>query len=171
MNNSRVDFGAAFQFAMLTNNLKFAAKKQYFAKVYEKNETITQKQTIQIYCTLFTQLNAALVQKSFDEAIFNEKNSVASSENDPRPVNLNAKEKSIVDDADDENDDDDEEQEQEEAEVMMSSLQTNSQMKKVTKKTKKLQLKSQATEAPKCSKCRLQSTSSSNYLEVKTCTN
>jgi hypothetical protein len=99
-------------------------KKQYQAQYFERyqnNETVTQKQTIQIYCTLFTQLaasNAPLVKKSFDEAIFNERNSIPSSENDPRPVNLNAKEKSIVDDADDENDNDDEQQEQEEAEVM-----------------------------------------------------
>jgi hypothetical protein len=98
--------------------LKKQYQSQYFAKVHEKNETISQNQTIQIYCTLFTQLTVALVKKSFDEAIFNEKNSVPSSENDPRPVNLSAKEKSIVDDADDENDDDDEQQEQEEAEVM-----------------------------------------------------
>jgi hypothetical protein len=94
---------------------------QYFAKVYEKNETISQKQTIEIYCTLFTQLaasKAALVKTSFDEAIFNDRNSIPSSENDPRPVNLSAKEKSIVDDADDENDNDDEQQEQEETEVM-----------------------------------------------------
>jgi hypothetical protein len=31
MNNSHVDFGAAFQFAMLSNNLKFAAKKFNFS--------------------------------------------------------------------------------------------------------------------------------------------
>ena len=101
--------------------LKKQYQKQYFDAVYHDNQTITQIQTIQIYCNLFTQLaisNAALVKQSFDEAIFNERNSVPSRENDPRPTNLNAKEKSISNDADDGIDVDDEEQADEEPEVI-----------------------------------------------------